>query len=115
MILQRIKAFEHPVMKKLLAKLIPELLDGVELWRIGWQFEQIDVLRCLERITAEPPCAIDHHDDALTRLACRDLVEKELHASGVDVQQYQTIELSGANIHCVKSIDVLMREHALAE
>jgi hypothetical protein len=48
-------------------------------------------------------------------MACRDLVEEDLHAAGVDVRQYQTIELAGANIHRTKNIGVLMRQHALAK
>ena len=102
-------------MKELLAQLVPDVLDGVEFRCVGRQLEQIDVVRCLERITAMPTGTIDHHDNALIGVACRDLVEEELHAASVDVRQYQTIELAGANIHCAKNIGVLMGQHALAK
>ena len=62
-----------------------------------------------------PPCTIDHHDDALIGVACRDLIEEELHAPSVNVGQYQTVEFSGADIYRAKNIGVLMRQHALAQ
>jgi len=61
------------------------------------------------------PATVNHHDDALIGVACRDLIEKQLHALGVDVRQYQTIELASADIHRTVGVGVLVRQHSLAK
>ncbi len=62
-----------------------------------------------------PTGTVNHHDDSLIRVAGRYLVEKDLHAIRIDVRQYQTVNLSSADINRTISIRVLMCEHGLAK
>ncbi len=62
-----------------------------------------------------PARAVNHHDDALIGVACRDLIEEQLHALGVDVRQHQAIELASADIHRTVGVGVLVRQHSLAK
>ena len=89
MVLQSVKALEDPVMEELLTQLIPDMLNRVELGRIRGQPQKIDIGRRFERIAAVPASTVNHHDDALLGVACRDFVEEQLHALGVDVRQDQ--------------------------
>ena len=62
-----------------------------------------------------PAGSVNHHDDSVIWVAGRHLVEEYLHATRVDMRQYQTIKFPSADINCAKSICVLMREHSLAK
>ena len=44
MIFQRIQAFKHPVMKVLLAQLVPDVFDRVEFWSVGRKLQKVDIL-----------------------------------------------------------------------
>ena len=114
MILKRIKTIEDFVVKVLLAQFIPYMLDWVEFRRIRWQGQQFHVLWRLERTTGVPACTVEHHDDLLIRVACAHLVQKQLHALGVDVRQNQRIELTALGLHCRIGVGILVGQHGLA-
>ena len=98
-------------MKELLPKLIPNVFYWIELGRIGWQFQQINVGWRLEAVTAMPTGTINHHDNVLVGVTRRDLIEEELHALGIDVRQDQTVELAGTYIYRCIGIGVFVCEH----
>lgn len=61
-----------------------------------------------------PDRTVNHHDDALLWVACRDFVEKQLHALGVDVRQDQAVELARAHVHRPVGVGVFVGQHGLA-
>ena len=61
-----------------------------------------------------PARPIYYHHYALFGVACRDFIEEQLHAVGVDVRQNQAVELACAGIHCAIGVGMLMGEHTLA-
>ncbi len=111
---QRIKAVKDAVMEILLAQFIPHVLNRIKLRRIGWKFEQIDVLGCFERVTAMPARTVYYHHDALVWMTLGHLIQKQLHAVCIDMWQDQTLQLSRANIYRPVHIGVLVRQHRLA-
>ncbi len=58
---------------------------------------------------------VNHHDDVLIGVPCRDFVEKQLHALGIDVRQDQTVEFTCAHIHRTIGVGVFVRQHGLAD
>ena len=68
----------------------------------------MDIGRRLERIATMPAGTVHYHHDVFIRVTRRDFVEKQLHAVGVDVGQYQTVEFSRADIDCPIGIGVLV-------
>jgi hypothetical protein len=114
-ILQRVQALEDPVVEELLAQFIPDVLNRIELGRVRRQFQQVDVGWRFERVAAMPASAVNHHDDLILWVSCRDLVQEQLHASGVDVRQDQTVQLASADVHRAISVGVFVRQHALAD
>ena len=62
-----------------------------------------------------PARAVDHHDNMLVGVTCRNFVEKQLHALSVDVRQDQAVELTRAHIHSTIGIRVFVRQHGLAD
>jgi len=62
-----------------------------------------------------PAGTVNYHDDPLIWVACRYLIEEDLHASSIDVWQYQTVEFPSADIDCAKDIGVFVCEHSLAK
>ena len=115
MLLQGIKAFEYAVVEELLTQLIPDVFDRVELRGVGGKSQQVDVFWRLERIASMPARAVNYHDNALIGVAARNLIEKQLHALGIHVWQYQAIELPGADIHGPVGVGVLVCQHSLAK
>ena len=115
MIFQGVKALEDPVVEEFLAQFIPDVFNRVELRGIGRKFQQVDVGRGLECLTAMPACTVNHHDDMLVGVTCRDLVEEQLHAFGVDVRQDQAVEVASAHVHRAIGIGVFVRQHGLAD
>jgi hypothetical protein len=62
-IFQSIQTLEVPVMKELLAQLIPDMLNRAELDRIGRQREHVDICWRFEHVAAMPACPVDDHNE----------------------------------------------------
>ena len=62
-----------------------------------------------------PSRPVNHHHDALIGVACRDFIEEQLHAPGVDVRQDQTVELARTGIHRTLGVGIFVSEHGLAD
>ena len=61
-----------------------------------------------------PAGPVYHHHDVLIWVALGDLVDKQLHAAGVDLRKDQAIELSRTHIHRCIGIGALVAQHGLA-
>lgn len=62
-----------------------------------------------------PAGAVNHHDDLLVGVTCRNFVEEQLHALGVDVRQDQAVEFTRAHVYSTIGICVFVRQHGLAD
>lgn len=62
-----------------------------------------------------PARTVNHHDDVLMGVVCRDLIEKQLHALGVTCGTYQVIEFASADIRSTVGVGGLLRQHAFAK
>jgi hypothetical protein len=58
--------------------------------------------------------AVREIGEAFIRVACRDFIEEQLHASGVDLRQDQAVEFTSTHIHRAKDVGVFVRQHGLA-
>ena len=51
--------------------------------QIFWQYKGLAFV---------PPSPIEHHDDIVVRIALRHLIQKDLHALGIDMRKHEAIE-----------------------
>jgi hypothetical protein len=49
---------------------VPEILDGIEFWRIGWQLDKCHVLWHLQMFGAMEAGPVPHHDRMLIGGEC---------------------------------------------
>ena len=61
-----------------------------------------------------PARTIKHHDDLVVGVARAHLIEKQLHARGIDVRQDQRIEFPAFGLHGRVGVGVLVGQHRLA-
>lgn len=61
-----------------------------------------------------PSGAIEHHYDFVAGVARAHLIEKQLHAVGINVRQDQRIELPTLDLYCRLRVGVLVSQHRLA-
>ena len=115
MIFERVEAVEDTVVKALFAQLVPHVLHWVELRCIGRQAQQAHVGRRAQLAAGVPASTVKHHDDALVRVALAHLVEKQLHALGVDVGQDERVQLAACHIDGRIGVGVLVGQHGLAQ
>lgn len=79
-----------------LAQVEPDALDGVELGAVGRQDDKADGGRHDEGAAHVPAGAVEDHDEMhVRRPGGRNVVEKDLHRSGVDGRQHQRDVLAG--------------------
>ena len=62
-----------------------------------------------------PARAVNHHDDMLVEVKCRNLVEEKLAVLGVDVRQDHAVEFTRAHIHSTIGLRVFVPQHGLAD
>ena len=88
-IFEGINTVKNSVMKFLFPQIIPDMLHGVELWRIWWKAEQADIIRDHERFVFMPTSTVKHHYNPVIPVSGSHLVKKYLHAISVDMRQDQ--------------------------
>jgi hypothetical protein len=79
-------------MERFLTKIIPEMFDRIELWRIRRQIQQLQIAWQDDALTAMPACAINHHEDVFFQVAACNLIRKHLHTGAIHTGQYQGVE-----------------------
>ena len=114
MVFQSIKAAEDPVVEVFFAQLVPDVFHRIKFGCIGRQLKQEDIGGSFEFVAAMPSRAVDHHDDVLFLVTCRNFIEEYLHALGIHVRRDQAVKFASADIHRAVSIGVLVGEHGLA-
>ena len=92
---------------QILAEVLPDVLDRVQLGRARWQQDDGEVLGDLERVGAVPPGAV-HQDDAmgLGGDVAADLVEMHLHGGCVGEGEHESGTLGSHGTDCAKEVGV---------
>jgi hypothetical protein len=60
-----------------------------------------------------PTRSIEHHDDLVLRAACAKLIEKYLHAPGIDVGQDQGFKYATERLYGSIGVGIFVSQHAL--
>ena len=99
--------FEDAVREPILAEVLPDVLDRVQLGRARWQQDDGEVLGDLELVGAVPPGAV-HQDDAmgLGGDVAADLVEMHLHGGCVGEGEHESGTLGSHGTDCAKEVGV---------
>jgi hypothetical protein len=101
---QEIERGEDPVVKVLLAEFFPPMLNGVDLWTVGWLENQANMGGNDQFARAMPPGLIDLHDDEIVRERLADRFEKEIHHGSVGAREDQGRKLAKRRSHCREDI-----------
>ncbi len=92
----------------------PHALDRVQLWRVGRQGHQRDVVGNAQGAGGVPAGLIEHHRDVLVIADGRsEAVEEHLHRLGIDVRQDERKGVVGSRLYGCE--DVGEREALIAE
>jgi hypothetical protein len=85
-------AFEDAVAEMVLAQELPDVLDGVQLGRIGRQLEQTDIAWEAQLFASLVPSGSIKEQDGVTALRhlAADLLEMQVHRLGVGIRQHQS-------------------------
>ena len=79
-----------PQAELVLAQILPDVLDRIELGAVGRQRQEADVVGDRQRRRAVPPCAIEHQDGVgAGGNMPADLLQMQAHGLGVDDRQHQ--------------------------
>ncbi len=97
-----------------MVQLIPYMFHGIAFRCVGRQRQQAHVCGRLEIAAGMPACPIKQHDDDVLRMACGDLIEKDLLASGIDVRQDQGVKYASERLYGGICVGVLVGQHGLA-
>lgn len=97
----------------ILAPLIPQGLHRIQLWRIGWQFEQAQVRRLHKFLALMPTRTVQHHHDPFAGIPQGDLIKKQLHAVAIDVGHDQCVQLSVRHRDRRIGLGICLRDHRL--
>ena len=95
---------EDAVGELLLPQLVPEMLLGVELWGVGREPVEADVLRDDQGVRDMRTGAVDDHDDEVLRMRRADVGEELAHPLGVHLGAEHPVQLSFHRAH--RAIDV---------
>lgn len=80
---------EYAVGEVVLSEELPDILDGVELWRVGRQVKEADVGREAQPATGLMPSGAVEDDDGMA-VGCDvagDLDEMQVHGVGIGMRQ----------------------------
>jgi len=113
MILKCVNAFKYLIMKGFFSQIIPQVFDRVKLRGIRWQLYQTHIFGLNKRVRTMPPSTVNYHDNPMSWMPCSHLVNKHLHAIGVDIRQNQRVKNAISNRNSSIGISVLLRYHGL--
>lgn len=101
------EAVENNVAKDVLAKVIPEVLDGVQLGAVGWEPDQSHPRREHEVSRHVPARAVHDHHEPFAREGRGDLTEMPTRCETVAAQRCVPDRRAVARAHGQPGIDVL--------
>ncbi|HSV26398.1 MAG TPA: hypothetical protein VLH60_00760 [Sedimentisphaerales bacterium] len=106
MVFESLETVEDSVMKVFFPYFSPELLDRVQLRRVGRELDQTEVARRSQALM--PARSVHDHDDSIPRMTSCDFVNEQLHACSVDVGQDQAVEFAVSHRGSRIGIDILL-------
>ncbi len=108
MVFQGVQTVKDPVMEIFLSKLIPQVLNWVQLRRVWREGQKPHVARNRQFLIPVPPRSVHDHHQPVLWIARRHLIQKDLHAGSIDMRQDQAVHFAGRDRHCRVRIGVFL-------
>ncbi len=110
-VFESLNALEDAIVEMLLTQFVPEVFLGIEFGRVRRKKQQAKVIGQAQIVAPVPPGTIEYHHDVVVGVAAGDFVEEDLHATGVDMRQHQTVEAAILRTYRAIGVGVLLCHH----